>query len=94
MAAILPLRFRILHRVFLADGQPLTTNEIYKDLYDEYTGEGQFSLELMEEHLISIKAVGLIEAVEPYFDDHGEARYKYRITDTGRARTKYLPKQL
>ena len=94
MAAVLPLRFRILHLVNQADGQPLTTEQIYRDLYDEYSGEGQFSLEFMEDHLLSVKAVGLIEAVEPYFDDHGEARYKYRITDTGRSRTKYLPKQL
>jgi hypothetical protein len=94
MAAVLPLRFRILHLVNQAEGKPLTTNEIYQALYDEYTGEGQFSLDLMEDHLMSIKAVGLIEAVEPHFDEYGEARYKYRITTAGQARTKYLPKQL
>ena len=89
--AVLPLRFRILHLVHLADGKPLRTGDIYKALYDEYSGEGQFSYELMESHLMSIKAVGLIEAVEPYFDEHGEARYSYVITETGRARAKYLP---
>ncbi|MDR2456427.1 MAG: DNA-binding protein [Deltaproteobacteria bacterium] len=89
--AVLPLRFRILHLVHLADGKPLRTDEIYKALYDEYSGEGQFSYELMESHLMSVKAVGLIDAVEPYFDEYGEARYKYVITQTGRDRTKYLP---
>jgi hypothetical protein len=68
--------------------------EIYKALYDEYSGEGQFSLEMMEHHLMSIKAVGLIDAVEPYFDENKEARYQYVITQTGRERTKYLPKDL
>lgn len=92
--AVLPLRFRILHIVNKAAGNPLKTGEIYEELKDEYTGEGQFSLELMESHLMSIKAVGLIDAVEPYFDDNGEARYKYIITDTGKDRTKYLPVDL
>jgi hypothetical protein len=94
MAAVLPLRFRILHLVNLADGKALTTDEIYNSLYDEYAGEGQFSLELMEGHLMSVKATGLIEGVEPYLDEVGEAHYKYRITATGRDRTKFLPKRL
>ena len=94
MAAILPLRFRILHYLHLAGDKPVTTKEIYDALYDEYTGEGQFSMDLMEDHLMSIKAVGLIEATDPYFDEDEEARYKYRIPDAGRDRTKYLPKQL
>jgi hypothetical protein len=89
--AVLPLRFRILHIINKAAGKPLKTDEIYKELYDEYSGEGQFSLELMESHLMSIKAVGLIDAVEPYFDNQGEARYQYIITETGKDRTKYLP---
>jgi hypothetical protein len=92
--AVLPLRFRILHLINQADGKPLKANDLYKALYDEYSGEGQFSFEFMEDHLMSIKAVGLIEAVEPFFDEYGEARYQYVITETGRDRTKYLPKQL
>ncbi|MDR0356332.1 MAG: DNA-binding protein [Deltaproteobacteria bacterium] len=92
--AVLPLRFRILHLINQADGKPIKTNDIYKEIFDEYTGEGQFSFDLMESHLMSIKAVGLIDAVEPYFDEFGEARYHYIITETGKARTKYLPKIL
>jgi ABC-type tungstate transport system permease subunit len=92
--AVLPLRFRILHILHLAAGKPMGTGEIYKALYDEYAGEGQFSYELMESHLMSVKAVGLIDAVEPYFDEYKEARYKYVITETGQARTKYLPSVL
>jgi hypothetical protein len=92
--AVLPLRFRILHLINLSDGKPVKANDIYKELYDEYSGEGQFSFDFMEDHLMSIKAVGLIEAVEPYFDEFGEARYQYVITETGRSRTKYLPKVL
>ena len=89
--AVLPLRFRILHVINQAGGKPLKTDQIYKEIYDEYAGEGQFSLELMESHLMSIKAVGLIDSIDPYFDDHGEARYQYVITETGKDRIKYLP---
>ncbi|MGL4209053.1 MAG: hypothetical protein ACRCTY_06650 [Candidatus Adiutrix sp.] len=87
----LPLRFKILYVLNKADGQSLTTNEIYEQLVDDYQGEKQFSLGLMENHLMAIKAVGLIEAKDAYFDDANEARYKYAITDSGRARKKYLP---
>ncbi|MDR2442306.1 MAG: DNA-binding protein [Deltaproteobacteria bacterium] len=92
--AVLPLRFRIIHILNKAAGKPVKTEELYKELYEEYAGEGQFSLELMESHLMSIKAVGLIESVEPYFDSEGEARYQYVITEAGKARTKYLPATL
>ncbi|MDR1921658.1 MAG: hypothetical protein LBS31_07955, partial [Candidatus Adiutrix sp.] len=74
-----------------ADGQAVTTKEIYDRLVNTYQGEGQFSFEKMEEHLLAIKAVALIEAKEAYIDDDGEARYKYAITEAGRARRKYLP---
>ena len=89
--AVLPLRFRILHVINQAGGKPLKTDQIYKEIYDEYSGEGQFSLELMESHLMSIEAVGLIDAIDPYFDDYGEARYQYVLTETGKDRIKYLP---
>jgi hypothetical protein len=92
--AVLPLRFRILHLINLANGKPVKANDIYRELLPEYEGEGQFSFELMEEHLMSIKAVGLIDAVYPYFDEFDEARYQYVITETGKDRTKYLPKIL
>jgi hypothetical protein len=77
-----------------ADGKPVKANDIYKELFNEYSGEGQFSFDFMEDHLMSIKAVGLIDAVDPYFDEFGEARYQYVITETGKDRTKYLPKIL
>ncbi|MDR1111981.1 MAG: DNA-binding protein [Deltaproteobacteria bacterium] len=92
--AVLPLRFRILHMINQAGGKPVKANDIYKELFDEYSGEGQFSFDFMEDHLMSIKAVGLIDAVDPYFDEFGEARYQYVITETGKDRTKYLPKIL
>lgn len=88
----LPLRFRILDILIKAGGAPMSTKEIYDRLVEEYSGEGQFSLQKMEEHLMAIKAVSLIEGCEPYFDEHQEARYKYCITHSGRSRERFLPK--
>jgi len=90
--AKLPLRFSILYVLNKAGGAHLTTKEIYDHLAKEYAGEGQFGLEQMELHLMAIKATGLIEGIDPYLDEDGEARYKYGITTYGRSRVKYLPK--
>ena len=40
---------------------------------------------------MAIKATSIIEARDAYFDEDGEARYKYAITEYGRSRVKYLP---
>lgn len=89
--AKLPLRFSILYTLNKAGGKHLTTQEIYDQLARDYAGEGQFGLDQMELHLMAIKATGLIEGIDPYLDEAGEARYKYGITDYGRSRIKFLP---
>jgi hypothetical protein len=89
--AKLPLRFSILYVLNKAGKASLTTKEIYEQLAREYQGEGQFSLDKMENHLMAIKATGIIDALDPYFDEAGDARYKYAITEYGRTRVKYLP---
>ena len=88
----LPLRLRIAQVVEQADEKAMTAEEIYELIKDEYQGEGQFSLPKMEWHLMCIKAVGLIEGVEPYWNSEGEACYKYRITQAGRRNLAYLKK--
>lgn len=89
--AKLPLRFSILYALNKAGGKYMSTQEIYDQLAKDYAGEGQFGMDQMEHHLMAIKATGLIEGVDPYLDDAGEARYMYGITDYGRSRIKYLP---
>lgn len=90
--AKLPLRFCILYVLNKADGKQMTTKDIYDQMAKEYEGEGQFGLRQMEEHLMAIKATGLIEGSNPYLDEAGEARYNYAITSYGRSRIKYLPR--
>lgn len=89
--AKLPLRFSILYVLNKAGGKDMTTKDIFDQLAKEYQGEGQFGMDQMEEHLMAIKATGLIDGRDPYLDEAGEARYHYVITDYGRSRIKYLP---
>ena len=86
----LPLRFRILHFILHA-GRPLSVPQIQKELASEYAGEGQFSRKHLENHLLSMKAVGLVSGTNPFFDDEGEVHEMYEITEFGRSREQYLP---
>lgn len=91
--ATLPLRFKILYVLNKFGKTPMATKDIYDKLASDYQGEGQFSLDKMEEHLMAVKATALIDGCDPYIDEAGEARYKYCLTDSGRARIKFLPKE-
>lgn len=87
----LPMRFRILH--LLAGGQEMTGREVMDALRDEYSGEGQFKLGVINNHLQALRAVGMIEVADVQLDDKGELIEKFKITDYGKSRLKYLPKE-
>ena len=44
-------------------------------------------------HLMCIKAVGLIEGVEPFWDEFGEPSYRFRVTEAGHRNLAYLGKR-
>jgi len=88
----LPLRLRIIQLLAQQNGSALTIPAIFNLLSNEYKGEGQFSLKKIEWHLMSIKAVGLIEGTNPYWDENIEPQQKYKITEAGRKNLLYLQK--
>jgi DNA-binding PadR family transcriptional regulator len=90
MDSKLPLRFRVLHLIIHA-GRPLSVPQIQAELALEYGGEGQFSQKHLDNHLLSMKAVGLVTGANPFFDELGEVHEMYEITDFGRSRVSYLP---
>lgn len=90
MSGTLPLRLRIVQYLNLHTGEALTPVEIYEALKNEYAGEGQCSLKKMKWHLMCIKAVGLIEGLDPFWDENREPAYRYRITEAGRRNLAYL----
>ena len=90
MSGTLPLRLRTIQYLNQCQGQALAPAEIYEALRSEYESEGQFTLRKMKWHLMCIKAVGLIEGVDPFWDDDQEPAYRYRITEAGRRNLAYL----
>ncbi|WP_028306699.1 hypothetical protein [Desulfitibacter alkalitolerans] len=89
MGQKLPLRYRILH--FLSDSKSHSLDEIMEALKEEYGGEGQFNKNLVGTHLQSLKAVGMLEHSEVFFDKAGELVVKFKITEYGFSRLEYLP---
>ena len=85
----LPMRFRILH--LMSQHISMSDIDIMERLRSEYGTEGQFKKSIIEIHLASMRAVGMIEATDLTLDAKGELEQKYRITDYGVSRLSYLP---
>jgi len=88
----LPMRFRILH-LLTTHPEGLSEIEIMDALKPEYGTEGQFKRSIVDNHLASMKAVGLVEIKELYLDEKGELAHKFIATETGYSYRKYLPKE-
>ena len=86
----LPLRLRTIQYLGQCRGRALAPAEIYEALRPEYEGEGQFTLSRIKWHLMCVKAVGLIEGVDPFWDGDREPAWRYRITEAGRRNLAYL----
>ncbi|WP_227763268.1 DNA-binding protein [Zhaonella formicivorans] len=87
---VLPMRFRVLHYA-AQKKDSFSYHDILKDLKDEYGGEGQFNKGMAQLHLDSLRAVGMLEIADAELDANNELVIKYKITDYGMDRLKYLP---
>lgn len=88
--AKIPMRFRILH--LMSVYEMLSDEEIMKALKEEYGTEGQLKKSIIDSHLQSMRAVGMIENADVSLDENDNIKIKYKITDYGLSRLKYLPK--
>lgn len=88
---LLPLRFRVLTE--LAMNGPHDSRQLMESLAGEYGSERQFTKKMIDNHLQSLRAVGLAEDVEASLDEKGELVRTIAITDSGRALLKYLPQE-
>ncbi|MGI6686145.1 MAG: DNA-binding protein [Bacillota bacterium] len=86
---LLPLRFRILY--YASQKDSFNYQDLIKDLKEEYGNDGQFNKGMMNLHIDSLRAVGMIEEADVDFDKNNELLVYYRITDYGRDRLVYLP---
>lgn len=85
----LPMRFRILH--LISKNTSMSDRDIMDQLQSEYGGEGQFKTSIIDLHLASMRAVGMIEPTDLSLSPAGELQQKFKITDYGRSRLSYLP---
>jgi len=85
----LPLRYRMLH-LMSVKGQ-FNMAKIMDELKDEYGTEGQFKVAIMQNHLDSMRAVGLIEVTDAKLDANNNLDMQYEITDFGMSRLDLLP---
>jgi len=91
MAAILPLRFRILY-LMSTKKDSVKSEDIMKELESDYGKEKQFKKKAMDGHLISMRALGLIEISDVSIDKNDDLIEEYKISELGIARLNYLPK--
>lgn len=88
---LLPMRFRVLTE--LATNGAQDTAQIMQSLAPEYGSERQFTKKMIDNHLQSLRAVGLVEDVDVSLDESEGLIRIAGITDAGRKLLKYLPKE-
>jgi hypothetical protein len=64
---------------------------IMDELKEEYGSEGQFKPAIMQNHLDSMRAVGLIEVTDAMLDAGNHLDMQYEITEFGMSRLDLLP---
>ena len=88
----LPMRFRIIYLVLQHD--KISDKEVMEALRDEYGDEGQYKMSIIETHLMSLRAVGIIENTGVTLDENDNLVQQFSITDYGKdLLDKYLPSQ-
>ncbi len=78
----LPMRFRIMHLVSQHDS--ITDKEIMEKLREEYGDEGQFTKSKIDTHLMSLRAVGILENAGVSLDENDNLVQAFAITDYGK----------
>lgn len=90
--ALLPIRTRVLH--FMSSVKQADIGLVMDGLKNEYGNERQFTKANFIDHMLSLKANGLIDEVSYDMDEKGELCIFYKINDEGRSTIqKFLPKK-
>lgn len=88
----LPLKFNVFKCVAFAS-QPVTCLDVMKALEPEYGGERQFNKKRIELYLTALSCVSMIHETDFDFDADGDLLIYYEISELGKKRVKYLPKE-
>ena len=91
MATTLPMRFRILH--IISKHEDIDCKELIEALRPEYGSEGQLNESMVENHLASMRAVGLIENNAIFLEGPtNKLVQRVKVTEFGQSRLGLLPK--
>ncbi|WP_051176986.1 hypothetical protein [Halodesulfovibrio aestuarii] len=77
----LPLKMSIAH--IFTDQAPRTKHHVFVELKSSYGTEKQFTRDTIENHLMSLKAVGILKAEEARLTARNELVQAYVITSFG-----------
>ena len=90
--ALLPIRTRVLH--FMRSGNQVDLDTVMDGLKAEYGKERQFTKANFVDHLLSLKANGLIDEVSYELDGNHNLRIYYKINEEGiHTIDKFVPKK-
>lgn len=88
MKTKLPLKMSIVN--LFVDQEVRTKHNIFSELKSEYGTEGQFTKDAIENHLMSLKAVGILKAEEARLTSRNELVQAYSITSFGLSKLRSL----
>lgn len=90
--ALLPIRTRVLH--FMSSVKQADITEVMEGLKEEYGNERQFTKTNFVDHMLSLKANGLIDEVSYNLATDGSLCIYYKINEEGiNTIKKYIPKK-
>lgn len=90
----MPLRFYII-RILMDRKKGMTVKEIHDQVEKEYGHEGQCTMNAIDDHLMSMKGVGLVAIQDAVLDESDQLEVYFEFTDYGRTRAqKYIPEYL
>lgn len=81
---LMPLKMKIAD--LFRSCETLDPHAVLELVRDQYSGEKYCSLSVVEGHLQSLKAVGILEEHGSALNEHANLVSRYRITGYGRAR--------
>lgn len=89
---LLPIRTRVLHYMSTVD--QADTDRVMEGLKAEYGTEKQFNKNNFIDHMLSLKANGLLDEVSYEMGSGNELKVFYKINEEGqRTISKFLPKK-
>ncbi len=83
----LPLRFTLL-KVLEEKGTALEPVELYEEVKEQYPNEKQCTPSAIDEHMMSMRGVGLVDVEDCYENASKELVCKYALTGYGQEKVK------